>query len=128
MAPFYNLNSNSLVYGLRGNGRIQVVNDNGDNVFDGELREGQALIVPQNFVVVKKAGDEGFEWVAFKTNDNAIVNPLAGQNSFIQALPLDVLANSFNLNREEAQRLKNNRQEQRLFSSNSRSQRRESRD
>uniref|UniRef100_A0A2N9G8G2 Cupin type-1 domain-containing protein n=1 Tax=Fagus sylvatica TaxID=28930 RepID=A0A2N9G8G2_FAGSY len=128
VAPFYNLNSNSLVYGLRGNGRIQVVNDNGDNVFDGELREGQALIVPQNFVVVKKAGDEGFEWVAFKTNDNAIVNPLAGQNSFIQALPLDVLANSFNLNREEAQRLKNNRQEQRLFSSNSRSQRRESRD
>ena len=128
MAPFYNLNSNSLVYGLRGNGRIQVVNDNGDNVFDGELREGQALIVPQNFVVVKKAGDEGFEWVAFKTNDNAIVNPLAGQNSFIQALPLDVLANSFNLNREEAQRLKNNRQEQRLFSSNSRSQRRGSRD
>jgi hypothetical protein len=128
VAPFYNLNSNSLVYGLRGNGRIQVVNDNGDNVFDGELREGQALIVPQNFVVVKKAGDEGFEWVAFKTNDNAIVNPLAGQNSFIQALPLDVLANSFNLNREEAQRLKNNRQEQRLFSSNSGSQRRESRD
>ncbi|GMY27129.1 legumin B-like [Fagus crenata] len=128
VAPFYNLNSNSLVYGLRGNGRIQVVNDNGDNVFDGELREGQALIVPQNFVEVKKAGDEGFEWVAFKTNDNAIVNPLAGQNSFIQALPLDVLANSFNLNREEAQRLKNNRQEQRLFSSNSRSQRRGSRD
>jgi len=86
-APHYNLNSHSVIYGIRGNGRIQVVRDDGENVFDGELREGQVLTVPQNFAVIKKAGNEGFEWVAFKTNDYAKINQLAGRLSAIRAIP-----------------------------------------
>ncbi|MGC1854411.1 MAG: cupin domain-containing protein [Candidatus Aquirickettsiella sp.] len=49
----------------RGDG-IQVVTAEGTPVFDDELREGQSLIVPQNFAVVKRAANSGFEWVAFK--------------------------------------------------------------
>ncbi|KAJ6854575.1 hypothetical protein NC651_039496 [Populus alba x Populus x berolinensis] len=32
------------------------------------MREGQDLTSPQYFVVVKRADQEIFEWVAFKTN------------------------------------------------------------
>lgn len=116
-APHYNLNSHSVIFGIRGNGRIQVVRDDGENVFDGELREGQVLTVPQNFAVIKKAGNEGFEWVAFKTNDNAIINQLAGRLSAIRAIPEDVLINSYRIDREQARRLKYSREESTVLSS-----------
>ncbi|KAG6738276.1 hypothetical protein POTOM_057885 [Populus tomentosa] len=54
------------VYSTRGNGRIQIVGDNGQTIFDGEVREGQVVTAPQSFAVVKKAGSQGFEWVSFK--------------------------------------------------------------
>ena len=125
VGPYYNLNSNSVIYGLRGNAKVQVVDDNGDNVYDGVLREGQALVVPQNYVVLKRAENEGFEWVSIKTNDNAITNQLAGRLSVIQALPVDVLQNAFNIDENDAFQLKNNRNEAGVFSpSESQSQRR----
>ncbi|KAF5465936.1 hypothetical protein F2P56_015898 [Juglans regia] len=119
VAPHYNLNSHSVIYVIRGNARLQVVGENGQNVFDGEIREGQALTVPQNFAVIKKAGNQGFEWVAFKTNDNAKINALAGRLSTMRALPEDVLINAYRIDREEARRLKYNRDETTLFSSDS---------
>ncbi|XP_075653579.1 11S globulin seed storage protein Ana o 2.0101-like [Castanea sativa] len=125
VGPYYNLNSNSVIYGLRGNARIQVVDDNGDNVYYGELRKGQALVVPQNYVVLKRAENEGFEWVSIKTNDNAITNQLAGRLSVIQALPVDMLQNAFNIDENDAFQLKENRNEAGVFSpSESQSQRR----
>ncbi|XP_041024925.1 legumin B-like [Juglans microcarpa x Juglans regia] len=119
VAPLYNMNCHSVIYVIRGNARLQVVGENGQNVFDGEVREGQALTVPQNFAVIKKAGNQGFEWVAFKTNDNAKTNPLAGRLSVMRALPEDVLINAYRIDREEARRLKYNRDETTLFSSES---------
>jgi hypothetical protein len=109
--PHWNQNAHSVVYAIRGRARVQVVDDNGNTVFDDELRQGQVLTIPQNFVVAKRAESEGFEWVAFKTNDNAVINPLAGRTSALRALPDDVLANAFQISREEARRLKYNRQE-----------------
>ncbi|KAG6719084.1 hypothetical protein I3842_04G186000 [Carya illinoinensis] len=90
-------------------------------VFDDELREGQILTIPQNFGVVKRARDEGFKWVAFKTNVNAMISPLAGRTSAFRALPEEVLANAFQISKEEARRLKLNRQESTLVRSRSRS-------
>ncbi|KAE7997828.1 hypothetical protein FH972_002429 [Carpinus fangiana] len=109
--PHWNQNAHSVVYAIRGRARVQVVDDNGNTVFDDELRQGQVLTIPQNFVVAKRAESDGFEWVAFKTNDNAVINPLAGRTSALRALPDDVLANAFQISREEARRLKYNRQE-----------------
>lgn len=123
MAPHYNLNSHSVIYIIRGNGRLQIVGDYGQNVFDGQVQEGQALTVPQNFAVLKKAGNQGLEWVAFKTCDNAMINPLAGRLSTMRAIPVDVLMNSYRIDREEAKRLKFNREESTLFSSESASRR-----
>ncbi|GMN53402.1 hypothetical protein TIFTF001_022534 [Ficus carica] len=119
MAPHFNLNSHSVFYVTRGSGRCQIVDDFGRNVFDGEVQEGQLLVVPQNYAVVKQAGNRGFEWIAIKTNDNAMRNPLAGRISAIRAMPEDVLSNAFSISREQARNLKNNREEVTVFSTQS---------
>ncbi|KAL1350258.1 hypothetical protein HN51_014376 [Arachis hypogaea] len=118
MAPHYNLNCHAVIYGTEGRGWIEVVGENGRKVYEGEVREGQILIVPQQFVVAKKAAegsDEGFGWIAVKTSDNPMISPLAGKLSLIRAMPLPVLMNSFRLTAEEAINLKK-RGELTLFS------------
>ncbi|XVF28599.1 hypothetical protein REPUB_Repub15cG0043700 [Reevesia pubescens] len=124
-APHWNVNAHSIVYITRGNGRIQIVRENGDTVFDDQVEEGRMIVVPQNFAVLKKAGNQGLEWIAFKTNANAKINPIAGRASALRAMPQDVLVNSYRISREDARRLKENRQEMSVFSpaSSSRHQR-----
>ncbi|XP_077226777.1 cocosin 1-like [Tasmannia lanceolata] len=109
VAPHWNMNAHSVVYVTRGNGRIQIVGNQGNTVFDGELHQGQLLIVPQMFAVVKQAGNDGFEWVAFKTNDNAMTNPIVGKTSALRGMPEEVIMNSYRISRDEARRLKYNR-------------------
>lgn len=115
------MNAHSIIYITRGNGRIQVVGNRGNSVFNDQVQQGQLIIVPQNFVLIKKAGNEGLEWVAFKTNDNAITSQIAGRISAIRGMPEEVLMNSYQISREEARNLKSNRKESTVFSS-SRSQ------
>jgi len=106
--PHYNLNANSAIYALRGRARLQVVNCNGNTVFDGELEAGRVLIVPQNFAVAAKSMSDRFQYVSFKTNDNAAIARLAGTSSTLSGMPVDVLAATFNMDRNEARQLKNN--------------------
>ncbi|XP_065862148.1 11S globulin seed storage protein 1-like [Euphorbia lathyris] len=115
VSPHWNINAHSIYYFTRGRGRVQIVNENGEAVFDAEVREEQIITVPQNFVVVKRAASEGLEWVAFKTNHNAQISQLAGRVSAIRALPDDVVANAFQVSREDARRLKYNRHELTVF-------------
>ncbi|TMW90769.1 hypothetical protein EJD97_015290 [Solanum chilense] len=115
MAPYWNLNAHSIIYIIRGTGRIQVVGDTGNSVFDDEVREGQMIVVPQNFAIMKKAGDQGLEYIAFKTNDQAITSALAGRLSAIRAMPEEVLMNSYQISRQEARSLKYNREETCVF-------------
>ncbi|KAF2313986.1 hypothetical protein GH714_021347 [Hevea brasiliensis] len=121
MTPYWNVNAHGVHYIVRGSGEVQVVDDNGNTVFDGQVRAGQVITVPQNFAVVKKASAAGMEWVTFKTNDNARINQLAGKMSAIRSMPVDVVANSYQVSREEARRLKENRQEVTVLSPRSRS-------
>lgn len=109
--PHWNINAHSIIYVTRGRGHIQVVGNSNQPAFDGEVREGELLVVPQNYVVVKQASNEGFEWISFKTNDNAMVSPLAGRTSVFRAIPEDVLVNSYQISREEARNLKYSREE-----------------
>ncbi|KAM7466560.1 hypothetical protein LguiB_014122 [Lonicera macranthoides] len=115
-APLWNTNAHNVIYIIRGSGRIQVVGNRGKSVFDDQVREGQLIVVPQNFAVVKKAGNEGLDWVGFRTNDNALSSQLAGRLSAIRALPEEVLMNSYDISREEARNLKFNREETTVFS------------
>ncbi|KAK4748469.1 hypothetical protein SAY87_015055 [Trapa incisa] len=123
VVPSYYMNSHAVIYVLRGNARIQIADDNGQSVFDVKLQDNQVLVVPQNFVVIKKAGSEGFEWVAFRTSDNMMKNNLVGRLSVIRGLPEDVLVNSYGISRDDARKLKYNREELIVFSPTSRSTR-----
>lgn len=119
MAPHWNVNAHSVIYITRGSTRLQVVGHSGNLVFDGEVKEKQLIIIPQNYVAIKKAGDQGCEWIAFKTNDNAMISPLAGRLSAFRSMPLDVLTNAYRVSKQEAQLLKFSRDESTLFSSSS---------
>ncbi|KAM1003800.1 hypothetical protein ACFX2I_004080 [Malus domestica] len=111
---------------LRGSARVQVVNENGNPILDDQVQEGQLFIVPQNHGVITQAGNEGFEYIAFKTNDNAMISTLAGRTSILRALPLEVLANAYQIQRQQAHQLKYNynRQETIALSSSQSFQRR----
>lgn len=99
-----------------------MVGHNGRSAFNGEVREGQMIILPQNFVVIKKASDEeGLEWISFKTNDNAVANQLAGRLSAFRAMPEEVLMNAYDISREDARNIKYRREESKVLSSTRRS-------
>nr|O23878.1 RecName: Full=13S globulin seed storage protein 1; AltName: Full=Legumin-like protein 1; Contains: RecName: Full=13S globulin seed storage protein 1 acidic chain; Contains: RecName: Full=13S globulin seed storage protein 1 basic chain; Flags: Precursor [Fagopyrum esculentum]BAA21758.1 legumin-like protein [Fagopyrum esculentum] len=115
LGPRWNLNAHSALYVTRGEGRVQVVGDEGRSVFDDNVQRGQILVVPQGFAVVLKAGREGLEWVELKNDDNAITSPIAGKTSVLRAIPVEVLANSYDISTKEAFRLKNGRQEVEVF-------------
>ncbi|XP_065874690.1 prunin 1 Pru du 6.0101-like [Euphorbia lathyris] len=104
-------NSSSIIYVIKGEGQIQVVDDNGNNVFDDIIKEGQLLLVPKYYVFAEQAKCEMFEYVTFKTTANPITSDLSGRNSVINCLPLEVLTNTFSINKEEAQNLKFGRKE-----------------
>jgi Cupin len=71
-----------------GLGRVQNINNQGRTVFDGQLWSRQLLLIPQNYAVLVRADQQQqFEWVSFKTNQNAIVNQLIGKTSTIRGLP-----------------------------------------
>ncbi|URE26694.1 glutelin [Musa troglodytarum] len=109
VSPHWNINAHSIMYALRGCSRVQVVGHRGRTVFNGELRQGQLLVVPQYFAVTIQAQRESFEWVSIKTSDNAIVNHFVGKTSALRGMPVEVLTNSYRISREEAMRLKFNR-------------------
>ncbi|KAJ0615748.1 putative 11-S seed storage protein, plant [Helianthus annuus] len=111
LAPHYNLNAYSIMYITSSSSRLQILKNDGSQVFDDWVQEGQLIVVPQGFVVIKKAGEEGCEWVAFKTNDNMMTMQLTGRFSYIRALPEEVLMNSYNISREDAKILKYSRKE-----------------
>ncbi|KAK9087670.1 hypothetical protein Syun_030064 [Stephania yunnanensis] len=122
-APHWNLNAHAIIYVTRGSARVQIVgNQQQSPVFDGQVQQGQVLVVPQNFVVVKQAGPRGFEWVSFKTHDTAMIHSLAGKTSPFRGLPVDMLASMYQISRQEAENLKYNRgQEVMIFAPSRRS-------
>ncbi|KAL8224957.1 hypothetical protein R6Q57_017514 [Mikania cordata] len=120
VSPYWITNAHGIFYVTSGSMRMQIVNNQGRAVFDDMIHEGQMVVVPQNFVVVKQAGEEGCRWVSFRTNDNAVINTLAGKTSAIMAIPVDVLANAYQMSPEQAWRLKNNRKETVMSSPSSR--------
>ncbi|XP_006648611.1 glutelin type-A 1-like [Oryza brachyantha] len=114
LTPHWTVNAHTVMYVTAGQGRIQVVDHRGRTVFDGELRQQQILLIPQNFAVAVKARHEGFSWVSFKTSHNAIDSQIAGKGSILRALPVDVLAKAYMLSREESRTLKYNRADETL--------------
>jgi len=106
------MNAHSVMYVTRGSARVQIVGNRGNTAFNGELRQGQLIVVPQDFALLIQARSQGFEWVAIKTNDNALISPIVGKTSILRGVPEEVLRNAYRVSREEARRLKYNRGEE----------------
>lgn len=114
-APHWHMNSHSIIYVIRGSARMQIVNNNGESVHDDRVKEGEFIVVPQSFVVMIKAMENDFDWVAFKTTGSPIMSSLVGKTSILRGLPEDVLRNSYGISREEARRLKYGREEETML-------------
>jgi hypothetical protein len=106
--PKYNMNANEILYCTGGQGRIQVVNDNGQNVLDQQVQKGQLVVIPQGFAYVVQSHGSKFEWISFKTNANAMISTLAGRTSALRAFPLEVLTNGYEISLDEARSIKFN--------------------
>ncbi|XP_058092263.1 11S globulin seed storage protein 2-like [Magnolia sinica] len=114
-SPHWTMNAHNIFYVTRGEAHVQVVGHNGQTVLDDTVREGDLVVVPQYFAVMKKAGNNGFEWVSFKTSASPMRSPLAGSTSAIKGMPMEVLTNAYQVSYREAQNLKFNREHQVMF-------------
>ncbi|WCJ38348.1 13S globulin seed storage protein 1 [Euphorbia peplus] len=104
-------NSYRIICVLKGEGQIQVAGDNGKNVFNKVIKEGQILLVPKYFVMAEQAKKKIFEYVIFKTIANPISYDISGRNSVMYGLPLEVLTNAFQITEAEAKKTKFGRNE-----------------
>ncbi|XP_071721607.1 11S globulin seed storage protein 2-like [Rutidosis leptorrhynchoides] len=117
LSPHWSINSHTVVYVLNGDARIQTVSNNGEAVMDQQVNRGDIFVIPQFFATTAQAGQNGFEWVAFKTNKSPMKSPVAGYTSVFRAMPLDVITNAYDISPSQAQNLKTNREtESMLFS------------
>lgn len=105
-SPHYSVNSHTIVVVTRGDGRLQVVDDRGRNVFNGRVKQGEVIVIPQHYVSMKKAGSNGMEWVSFKTSAYPVKNQFAGRLSLFSGTPVQVLASSYGISFGQARQLK----------------------
>ncbi|KAJ9547822.1 hypothetical protein OSB04_020365 [Centaurea solstitialis] len=117
LSPHWPMNNHVVMYVLNGDARVQVVSNNGQTVLDQQVNRGDIFVVPQFFATTARAGQSGFEWVAFKTSRSPMKSPVAGYTSVFRAMPLDVITNAYQISPSQAQCLKTNREtESILFS------------
>ncbi|KAI3982545.1 hypothetical protein MKX01_031284 [Papaver californicum] len=64
---------------------------------------------------IQMSAERGVLYQNALTNDNAMMSPLVGKSFALRAMPADVLMNAYQISREEANRLKNNRREETLI-------------
>ncbi|XP_024032089.1 13S globulin basic chain-like, partial [Morus notabilis] len=105
-SPHWHLNGHNVIYVLRGMARIQ----NGIYSPHWHLNGHNVIYVLRGMARIQ---------VSFKTNDNPWISPLAGCTSVIRALPEAVPMNAYQISRDQAQRVKYNREETLLSSSRS---------
>ncbi|KAI3772990.1 hypothetical protein L6452_04186 [Arctium lappa] len=109
-SPYWPVNNHVILYVLRGDARIQTVSNSGQTVMDQQVNRGDIVVVPQFFATTARAGQSGFEWVAFKTSRSPMKSPVAGYTSVFRAMPLEVITNAYQISPSQAQNLKTNRE------------------
>ncbi|XP_051118924.1 11S globulin seed storage protein 2-like [Andrographis paniculata] len=108
LSPGWNMHGHGVVYVTGGAAQVEVADNNGKILMSDMVKEGDMFVVPQNFMSAARAGDDGFEWVSFKTSGWPMRNEAAGYTSVMRAMPVDVLTNAYKMSPEEARSLKMN--------------------
>ncbi|KAK4366081.1 hypothetical protein RND71_013961 [Anisodus tanguticus] len=109
MTPHWSVNGHCVVYVQRGDAQVQVVDHRGQQVMNDRVNQGEMFVVPQYFASTMRSGQNGFEFVVFRTSSEPMNNQLAGYTSVIRAMPIEVLTNAYQISPNEAQHLKTNR-------------------
>ncbi|KAL3849963.1 hypothetical protein ACJIZ3_011845 [Penstemon smallii] len=109
ISPNWAMNGHTIVYVTRGDAQVEIVNHSGRTMMNDRVNKGHMFVIPQYYTSTARAGNNGFEWVAFKTTGSPMRSPLAGYTSVIRAMPLQVLTNAYQISPKQAQGLKVNR-------------------
>ncbi|XP_009761684.1 11S globulin seed storage protein 2-like [Nicotiana tabacum] len=109
LTPHWSVNSHCVVYVQRGEAHVQVVDHSGQQVMNDRVNQGEMFVVPQYFASTVRAGQNGLEFVVWRTSSEPMNSQLAGYTSVIRAMPVEVLTNAYQISPNEAQRLKMNR-------------------
>ncbi|KAK9087630.1 hypothetical protein Syun_030024 [Stephania yunnanensis] len=105
----------SIIYGIRGNGRVQIVGNSPTPAYDGQLREGEMILLPQGCTTTTQGGKDGFKWVVFKTNSDPTLLFFSGRTSVMRGLSTGVLMNMYRINKDQVEDLKGNWTESGLY-------------
>ncbi|XP_057798043.1 11S globulin seed storage protein 2-like [Salvia miltiorrhiza] len=109
LSPHWAMEGHTIVYVTRGEAQVEVVDHSGQAMMKERVSQGDMFVVPQFYTSTAKAGNQGFEWVAFKTSGNPMRNDMAGYTSALRGMPLQVLTNAYQMSPSEAQAIKTNR-------------------
>ncbi|KAK6164484.1 hypothetical protein DH2020_001348 [Rehmannia glutinosa] len=109
LSPDWAMHGHTIVYVTKGDAKIEIVGHNGQALMNDRVNQGDMFVVPQYYTSSCRAGNNGFEWVAFKTTGWPMRNPVAGYTSVMRAMPLQVLTNIYQISPNQAQGLKMNR-------------------
>ncbi|KAF9683013.1 hypothetical protein SADUNF_Sadunf05G0168100 [Salix dunnii] len=113
--PHWFMTDNRVVYALRGELNAQIVDERGNTIMNERVREGGMFVIPQFYATLMRAGNNGFEWVSFKSSSQPMKNPLAGSISVMRAIPIDVISSAYQISPREAGQLKTNRDPQSML-------------
>ncbi|EFJ36160.1 hypothetical protein SELMODRAFT_78690 [Selaginella moellendorffii] len=104
-----------VTYIVRGSGRVQVVNQNGERVIDHILEPGCLFIVPRFHVVSKRAGENGMEWFSIITTEKPVFSHLAGRTGVIKSLSPKTICAAFNVEDGVEKELRSRRTNDAIF-------------
>ena len=107
----WSMTDHRLAYVIDGEAEIEIADDYGNQVFKERVSRGNMFVIPQFYPSFARAGQEGFEWITFKTSNQPMKSPVAGYTSFFRALPLQLLEQAFQITTAEAQQLKQTRRQ-----------------
>ncbi|EFJ09931.1 hypothetical protein SELMODRAFT_159799 [Selaginella moellendorffii] len=110
-APGWIQNAHKVMYVERGDGRVQVARDSGEQALDEPVQEGSLVIVPANHPSAKLAGKQGLNYYSIFTNDQPIESYMAGRNSVYRGIPRQVLSSAFQIDEKTQQQLEDARSE-----------------
>ena len=113
--PHWSINAHTIVYVTRGEGRTQIVSNEGKTVFDENVKRGDVFVIPQNYASIHKTGQNGIEWVSMKTSPAPMRSPIVGHASVFKGMPVGVLSSAFRIDESQAMQLKCNREDQTMI-------------
>ncbi|CAN0886057.1 11S globulin seed storage protein 2 [Linum grandiflorum] len=107
--PHWSVTDQRVVYVVRGELQVQISDDKGNQIMNDRVQEGEMFVIPQFYATMGMGGNQGCDYLTFKTSGKPMKHQMAGYTSVMRAMPIDVISNAFQMSPREAEQLKMNR-------------------